>query len=126
MFGPRFSPIDIPWVSNDPDAPCCMCPDAFIDNCVPLDECPQHGHRPDFSLCHDPAAALAYRLDEGYQVPRFKSAHSCRRCGHWSEGDWSRAYRAGDQPAVAKAQREMDRGCCDPCFVKLGGVLDDA
>lgn len=116
----RFSPIDFPWSSTDPDSPCCMCPDAFLEKCIPIDECPQHGPRPDFSLCHDPAQARDWRLENGWTPPHYKSSHQCRICGHWSEGDWSRAHRVDDEKGMVKAQREMDRGCCDLCAIKGG------
>jgi hypothetical protein len=38
----------------------------------------------------------------------FKSAHSCRVCGYWCEGDVDRLEE--------QALREMKRGCCDPCW----------
>jgi hypothetical protein len=38
----------------------------------------------------------------------FQSAHSCRVCGYWCEGDFSRLRE--------QAMREMTRGCCDPCW----------
>jgi hypothetical protein len=43
-----------------------MCPDSFRDNCVPVDYCPQHGDKPDFSECHDPAAARIWRVEGGW------------------------------------------------------------
>jgi hypothetical protein len=68
----RFSPIDIPWVDPDPGAPNCWCPDSFIDNCIPVWYCPQHGERPDFSLAGDEqtaAAWRAWRLESGWKEP---------------------------------------------------------
>lgn len=50
--------------------------------------------------------------------PRFKPNHQCRSCGYWSEGDWNTAPKGHDgDEQRAKAQREMDRGCCDDCWV---------
>jgi len=40
--------------------------------------------------------------------PLFKSAHSCRVCNYWCEGDF-RLLRK-------QVLREMARGCCDPCW----------
>lgn len=38
----------------------------------------------------------------------FTSAHSCRVCNYWCEGDFDRLEE--------QALREMARGCCDPCW----------
>lgn len=49
---------------------------------------------------------------------RLKSAHSCRICGHWCEGDWNSAYQylePAHSAIKARADREMARGACDPC-----------
>ncbi len=42
---------------------------------------------------------------------RFKSAHSCRVCGRWLEGEWS----AADAAQRVEIQRQMDAGHCDAC-----------
>src|SRR5207244_1364470 len=61
----------------------------------------------------NPEATVA----EGIEPRTFKSAHSCRVCGHWSEGDWNMAPRGpGGDDQRAKAEREMGRGCCDNCW----------
>jgi hypothetical protein len=52
MYGKKFSPIDVQWMSPDPNGACCMCPDDFRDRGEPVDYCPQHGAKPDFSDCH--------------------------------------------------------------------------
>jgi hypothetical protein len=41
---------------------------------------------------------------------KLKSAHSCRICGHWTEGD---ANRATTDEAREAAQALMARGYCD-------------
>lgn len=44
-----------------------------------------------------------------------KSAHSCRRCGRWLEGEWN-AARAPELHLVrADLQRQMEQGRCDVC-----------
>jgi hypothetical protein len=43
-----------------------------------------------------------------------KSAHSCRICGHWIEGDYNRAPSGRDGDAKReRAEREMTQGHCD-------------
>lgn len=44
-------------------------------------------------------------------VPPLKSAHSCRRCGFWLEGEWSAADDAGRD----QISRQMAVGRCDNC-----------
>lgn len=61
MYAPKLSAFDVPWLSQDPDSACCMCPDAFREKRIPVDYCPQHGDKPDFSLCHDPEAGRRWR-----------------------------------------------------------------
>lgn len=50
---------------------------------------------------------------------RLKSAHSCRRCGFWIEGEWGRARTAYDGAALDKyradLQAQMDAGECWEC-----------
>jgi len=66
MYAKRFSPIDGSWMSPDPDAACCWCPDDFRERGEAVDYCPQHGDEPDFSLCHyDEAAGRRWRAEEG-------------------------------------------------------------
>ncbi len=69
MYAKKFSPIDFPWLSDDPDSACCMCPDSFRDNCTPVDYCPQHGDEPDFSMCHDQDAGRRWRIEQGDVCP---------------------------------------------------------
>lgn len=42
---------------------------------------------------------------------RLKSAHSCRLCGRWLEGEWASA----DAEQCIELQRQMDQGHCDVC-----------
>jgi hypothetical protein len=44
-------------------------------------------------------------------VNRLKSAHSCRICRRWLEGEWARA----DETGRHSIQRQMDNGMCDGC-----------
>jgi hypothetical protein len=46
---------------------------------------------------------------------RFKSAHTCRVCGRWLEGEWSGADAAGR----VEIQRQMDAGHCDTCHERV-------
>lgn len=45
-------------------------------------------------------------------MPPLKSAHSCRRCGRWLEGEWN---RTDDDDERASIQRQMSDGRCDDC-----------
>lgn len=45
----------------------------------------------------------------------FKSAHSCRICGRWLEGDWASASPA-ERPEI---KRQMDAGHCDTCHDRV-------
>ncbi len=42
-----------------------------------------------------------------------KSAHSCRHCARWLEGEWPDTNASGR----AELQRQMDYGLCDACAV---------
>lgn len=49
-------------------------------------------------------------------VPPLKSAHSCRRCRRWLEGEWAQEHTGERRPEVLDAiQRQMDAGRCDDC-----------
>lgn len=43
--------------------------------------------------------------------PKLKSAHSCRRCRRWLEGEWARA----SAEERVELQRQMSNGICDVC-----------
>jgi hypothetical protein len=45
----------------------------------------------------------------------FKSAHSCRVCRRWLEGEWPDADAAGR----VELQRQMDAGHCDACHERV-------
>lgn len=68
MYAPRYSPIDSPWLSRDPDAADCMCPDSFREKCIPVEYCPQHGDEPDFSLSHNPELARMWRAAQAGEL----------------------------------------------------------
>lgn len=68
MYAKKFSPIDVPWLSTDPGSACCMCPDDFRERGEPVDYCPQHGDRPDYSMCHDAAAGRKWREENGLPI----------------------------------------------------------
>lgn len=48
-------------------------------------------------------------------VKPLKSAHSCRVCRRWLEGEWPRA--TAEQKV--EIQRQMDVGRCDDCTRKI-------
>jgi hypothetical protein len=52
--------------------------------------------------------------------PRLKSAHSCRNCHRWLEGEWSQAPDGpvGDEQRL-QASRQMAQGACDACLPTL-------
>lgn len=52
-------------------------------------------------------------------VPPLKSAHSCRLCGRWLEGEWSGA----SLEEKSEIQRQMDVGRCDDCTRKEAAKL---
>jgi hypothetical protein len=57
-------------------------------------------------------------------MPPLKSAHSCRRCGRWLEGEWN---SADDDQARADIQRQMSWGRCDDCTRREAGeAAEDA
>jgi hypothetical protein len=45
-------------------------------------------------------------------MSRFKSAHSCRLCGRWLEGEWARAVTDDERESI---ERQMNNGMCDDC-----------
>lgn len=45
----------------------------------------------------------------------FKSAHSCRICGRWLEGEWN----VEAPPGRVELQRQMDAGHCDLCHERV-------
>ena len=47
----------------------------------------------------------------GLELPSFKSAHSCRLCGYWCEGDFG--------VNETRSLREMGRGVCDSCWSEI-------
>lgn len=52
------------------------------------------------------------------EAPRhYKSAHSCRVCRRWLEGEWSSAA----PPERVELQRQMDAGHCDRCHAEHCG-----
>lgn len=43
-----------------------------------------------------------------------KSAHSCRVCGRWLEGDWNMSK---DPEERDELERQMQNGHCDNCDI---------
>lgn len=56
-------------------------------------------------------------------MPPLKSAHSCRRCSRWLEGEWNRAASDDER---ADIQRQMSAGRCDDCTRREAAELADA
>jgi hypothetical protein len=50
-------------------------------------------------------------IEPAEPLRRFKSAHSCRMCAKWLEGEWSDA----DPLDRLELQRQMSAGVCDAC-----------
>lgn len=59
--------------------------------------------------------AVIHSMPDSASPCSFKSAHSCRICGRWLEGEWN----VEAPPGRVELQRQMDTGHCDLCHERV-------
>ena len=105
QLGDEFDPYEYTWRSSDPAWPDAEAAAwAFVDKLT--------GEWTDVRVQHRTITATPWADAGRPESHRLKSAHSCRLCSRWLEGEWNVETDPDERAAL---QRQMDQGRCDIC-----------